>query len=221
MYDVRPDGSCFYRSVYHVLLHYGYLYQFCSYIFGQEISNEDVFVAQIRKHISKRIALGKDFNHIHQVYDKLSSDDDSTFMLIQEGLPTWFQRSVPQKPTNEQRFRSIVSKAILLTNSWASEIDIPIFMSLFRRCFGESLRLSIVNFREDTRTGLPPNFKMQKGNVYIVNLDEVHYNYLVHKNINTCAGNKVRNPSTRRCIKVDGRVGKRLLHMNARMSPLE
>ena len=193
VYDVNPDGSCFYRSVFNVLKYYGYLLPVCSYIFQQEIAVEDEFVRNVRKYISHKIINNKDHGHIHNMFVKLSEDDSETYAIILEGMPTWFTRKFPSQPQNEQYFRNTVATSILKMTSWASEIEV------------------IYN--------LPAKgFKMRKDKLYLLNLGEQHYKYIVNTKVKQCASQKMRNPITRRCVNVDGRVGSRILRYVDRSS---
>lgn len=211
IHDVAPDGSCFYRSVYNALKYYGYLLSFCLCVFGSYVNSEDEFVTAIRKHLAKIIREGKDQNHIHSIYTKLREDDDLTYSYILEGMPSWFVRRFPNRPSNENSFREQIAAAILKKTSWASEIDIPIMIAILRKCFRNKLDVAVINERNDTPSGLPKGFKMDKGKLYLLNLGETHYNYVVNSRLTPCSKYQIRNPTSLRCVKVQGRVGRKLL----------
>ena len=208
IHDVRADGSCFYRAVYNVLYMYGYIMPFCSYIFKQEIHDEDTFVSEIRAYISQMIATKKDKHHIQGIFEKLRADDDDTYTFILEGLPSWFANKFPKRPTNEDTFRETIAKCILSKSAWASQIDIPIMLRLFRRCFKGAITLHIVN---SVNGKAPKTFKPETNKLYLLNLDETHYNYIVPRHIRPCDVSKIRNPASRRCVRIEGRVGRKVL----------
>lgn len=211
LHDVTPDGSCFYRSLYNVLRVSGYLIPFCVFIFGnQMVNDEDDFVVNIRTYISTCIRRNKDGGHIHDIFDKLSTDDSDTYDLILEGMPSWFSRLFPKQPSDENAFRTKIARAVMRTTAWASEIDIPIVTYLFRKCFRDHVRFVILNT-------IPKRFTPLANTLYVVNIGEAHYNYLVPRQTTkrVCDSTEIRNPQTRRCVKINGRVGKRVLrHKN-------
>lgn len=211
VHDVKSDGSCFYRSIFYLLKFHGYLRSVCNYMFGKYIDSEEAFVSATRKYISYRIAHNKDGNHIHTIFRKLSEDDSATYDLISEGMPSWFRRKFPRLPKDERIFREQIAHSLLNKTSWASEIDIPIFMASFRKVVGNQVQFVIVNQRDDTPNGLPKKFKMEKDKMYLLNMDELHYNYILKSDAKECPERKIRNPRTRRCVKVDGRVGNNLM----------
>lgn len=210
VHDVAPDGSCFYRSIFQVLKYHGYLYTLCMHMFNTYISNEDEFVVATRRYLSNMVTKHKDSGHIHNMYVKLRDDDDMTYSIIIEGMPSWFVRKFPKRPSNEEVFRKEIATAIAKKSSWASEVDIPIFTAVFGKCFKNNLKLVVMN-EHHTQNGLPKGFKMEKGKVYILNLNETHYNYVVDTRIKVCIETQVRNPQSLRCVKKDGRVGRNML----------
>lgn len=211
VYDVKPDGSCLYRSVFQVLKAYGYLLPVCSYIFKREIYSEDEFVVEVRKYISDKIVYEKDHGHIHRIFEKLSKDEDDIYEVILEGMPSWFVRKFPEQPKNEREFRKIVATNILKVTSWASEIDIPIFMRVLNKSLKGAISIEVVY-------DVPPKNKWNKNKLYLLNLGERHYNYIVDSKVKQCSSKKIRNPLSRRCVNVDGRVGTRVLRHNDRSS---
>jgi hypothetical protein len=204
VHDVKPDGSCFYRSVFHLLKHYGFLYALCKHTIGRYVEQEDEFVVAIRCHISGLIREEKDKKHIHKLFEKLREDDTDTYRLILEGMPSWFVRKFPRQPKDEAMFREAIAHAVSRPSSWASEIDIPIFMRLFNRAMKQQVALRIVY-------AVPR--RLERNTLYILNLDELHYNYVVDTRVKQCPASKIRNPDTLRCVKVDGRVGTNVLRV--------
>lgn len=202
--DVKPDGSCFYRSVYNVLKCYSYLIPFCNYVFKRHYDNEDVFVVELRKYISSIITQKKDGNHIHNIFTTLREVDSMTYKEILNGMPSWFVRLHPNRPRDEDVFRENVATSVRRINAWASQVDIPIFMTIFNKCFKRHVTLTILN-------DIPAKMLMRKNTLFVLNLGEAHYNYIIYKRVHECDHMKFRNPSTSRCINVNGNVGRKVL----------
>jgi len=175
IHDVMSDGSCFYRSVFNVLKAHGVLERFCRCFLDDIVGDEDRFVKQVRHRLSIIIKNRDDHNIIKSIYKTLKAYDEESYALVLESLPSWLQKEFPSKPESLKAFRTVIAKRIAHMKSWASEIDIRLFTLLFEKCL-KGYKLFIFN-------GVPKqsSFKPEKNTLYLINIGEVHYNYIVLK----------------------------------------
>lgn len=210
IHDVKGDGSCFYRSVYGAAKSNGVLDHILRCFTDLAEVDENKFVQLVRYYISERIRSKNDFNVIRDVHGQLSTLDKKDYAMVLKSMPSWFAKSFRTLPKSEMIFRNTIAEKILLNTSWAGEIDISIFMKVLHGC-QKHVTLVILN-------NIPVNFKPKRRHLYVLNRGEVHYNYLsslVYGNspshvYKPCPEGKMINPATKRCVKINGYIGKKL-----------
>ena len=87
---------------------------------------------------------------------------------------SWAQKAIMKiknKNISYSDFTKILSDAILLTKSWACQIDIDIVRDVLKKCKGIH-KLDILNGSPDEK------FVCEQNVFYLVNLDEKHYKYI-------------------------------------------
>lgn len=212
LFDVLPDGSCFYRAVYNVLKAHNNLQKFvkCFLRSVDDYQNEeDLFVKHVRIRMSKLIKERKDHKYIKNVFKTLDDASKEDYLMILDAFPSWIREKYEKKPRSEESFRTFIAKHIKSLSSWASEIDITIFMHFINKCL-KTIRIHILNRIPSTR------FKPEQNTLYLLNVNEVHYNYLIFtpkpKNDagKPCKDNQIINAKTNRCIQYDGRTARSL-----------
>lgn len=201
--DVKGDGSCFYRSVYHSAKRAGCLGEVAACL-GAEAGTEIGFVRGVRGAIADRIIAGDDGGIIRDVYDNLKGLNVATFRQVMKGMPRWLSDEFTKMPAIEEEFRGKFAAGVREAENWASEIDVTIFKNMFSSCVG-SVRLVILN-------NIPDDFVPEAGKIYVWNIDEVHYKYVVPEyQMTPCPPGTIRNPETGKCVKIDGKIGKSII----------
>lgn len=201
--DVKGDGSCFYRSVYHSARRAGCLREVATCL-GAETDTEIGFVRGVRSALADTIEAGKDGGIIRDIYDNLSSLNVGTFRQVMKGMPRWLSDEFKTVPASETEFRTKFAAGVRHVENWASEIDVTIFKNTFKMCV-HSVRLVILNM-------IPDGFVPEAGSIYVLNIDEVHYKYVVPEHQMTpCPAGMIRNPETGKCVKIDGKIGKSIV----------
>jgi len=173
--DVKADGSCFYRSIYHAAKVSNVLDKLVHCFLNKEVAeyenDEEKFVTDIRNILGYKIENELDNGIIHDIFENISSYDSETYKAVLESMPSWFQKEFKKKPKKEDIFRKAFVKRIKDKKSWASETDIRVFTHIFNKCV-DDFSLVILNTEPDKK------FKPSKKTLYLVNIGEVHYNYL-------------------------------------------
>jgi hypothetical protein len=213
--DVKGDGSCFFRSLYLVLVHHGILKQtlikICELPRTTDFATitESRFVSIIRHLLSEYSLKSKITSNAYKhILD--ASKDRKSYKLILEFYPEWFVKLLDTIPENVQDFRLQYSQAILKKSSWISELEILLLQHLFTT----RLKTKIHIFANKAPS---KKFKFELNTIYLYNLNEVHYNAVL-PNLKTkqnrqttsiqqtslkskvCPDNKILNSKTNRCV---------------------
>tara|TARA_Y100000389_G_scaffold40327_1_gene34894 strand:- start:3935 stop:4564 length:630 start_codon:yes stop_codon:yes gene_type:complete len=190
--DVLNDGSCFYRSLYFSLRYTANINLFLRLFFHEEFSNkwtEEYFISRLRSFLSKSIKNGNDFDISENTFISLTSYDFETYTLI---INTLFDESISlileNKPKTLKKFRNILSKNILLNSTWVTQIEIEIIQKII----DNQINLEILH--------KIPNYKLNSKTVYLLNINEIHYNYILCRKLKE---NKIINPKTKRLVHIN------------------
>lgn len=178
--DVIGDGSCFFRSVYGAAKKKrGALKKIVTCFLDPDRlveyrNDEELFVKDMRSHLSNRIKKRTDGEVIKNLYRSFRALSEEDYALVIDSMPAWMERAFPEKPKHEGTFRSVISKKVLEKSSWVSEVEVNIVRDTLKHCIGDDLHIVILNTKPDKKT-----FKMKSKTLYVLNIDEVHYNYLI------------------------------------------
>lgn len=170
--DVKGDGSCFYRSLFAVLKHNNDLLDFNKCI-DVKRNDEEAFVQGMRSKLSEQIKKRNNKDYIKDLYVYLYGLDKENYDAITDAFPDWFQRKFHKMPSTLQEFRNIYSTEILKKTNWAFQPDIELTRAFLKKC--SNLRLEIINNR------VPKKYSFQHNTLYVLNLNENHYNAVLVK----------------------------------------
>lgn len=198
--DVIGDGSCFFRSIYHILLHMSkvdYVVQSLSKGKPPKVDSEDRFVRFLRSQLARRIAVKDDMNLISEIYNHLSSLDEETYQAITYSFPEWFQETFPDgMPKTETTFRNKVVKQLTNPYNWAGQIEVTLAQQIFKQL----LDINIHIFNHPPKT----SYRFEANKLYLLNKGEVHYVAILpeYKNpvTKSCPPEKILNKLTNRCV---------------------
>lgn len=189
--DVFGDGSCFYRSLYFSLRYTGNIIPFITLFFNEEFNSnwtEIFFVKKIRENISNRIKKNKDFNITEKVYKSLCEYDNETYIEVLTILfDSCLENELKTLPKTYNKFSNIISKNILSLSSWITQIEIEIIQHIIDDHFTFHIFNKI------------PTIKLDPNSIYLLNIDEIHYNYILCRKMQ----DKIINPKTRRLVSKD------------------
>lgn len=216
VHDVKGDGSCFFRSVYYSAKYTGKLKYILKHVIGikQAIINdwtEELFVTEIRKAFAEKLLNGPFLNDIHAYLREVYVNSRDTYDEIIMAYPSWFTIQFKHMPSNIETFKKQFSRHILKKSNWVSQIEVEYFKSILEkstrtRSSASSKAPLFVIFNK-----VPSNKKLLDcTTMYILNIDEVHYNYILCR-MCTPPKSKIINPKTKRCVKENGQTGKKLL----------
>ena len=159
---------------------------------------EDAFVTLARTFLSNTIIAHKDAKVIHNTFKYLKEQvkDRDTFELQMESFPSWWKRTfkiTKWKQMKEEEFRSTIAEEVLKKANWVSEMEVTIIKGIIKR--RAKIELKVLNDK------IPKT--LQKDVIYVLNLDEVHYNAVVPRVVTPkkCEeSSKLMNPETKRCV---------------------
>lgn len=203
--DVRGDGSCFFRALYHGATSRGLLTKVIARLHraGEskdappENATEDQFVKYVRLTIAHAILARRDKGVVRNAFKFLGGMDEETYdEALESTFPDWFVKVFKDGVgKSEREFRATVAKGVLKTGNWAGQIDLEILNKLL----GTKMRIVVLN-----SSGAVKKLKPIKGEIYVLNHGEVHYNAVLVKKTEakkkTCEADKVLNPKTQRCV---------------------
>lgn len=203
IHDVAGDGSCFFRSIYYALLNVSKVDHVVKTLHQgpkpPKVDTEDKFVRFIRNLLAKKIAQKDDMNMITEIYDHLSSLDESTYEAIIYSFPDWFKETFPDgMPKKEVTFRNRVVKAVTNFYNWAGQIEVTLTQQIFK----QHLNIDIHIFNHQPK----PSYKFDQQKLYVLNKGEVHYNAILPQykqaqpKTKTCSPEKILNRLTNRCV---------------------
>ena len=217
--DVRGDGSCFFRSLYHSMVQLPLKNRVIKSFDGKDMDiKEDAFVVLVRDFLSKVIKSKKDAKVIGSIYKNLKTQNKENLDLVIEGMSTWMQKIVKSSKWSKMtasKFREEIAEEVLKKNNWVSEMEVEIVKNILKRRADIDLRV--------LNSQLPKT--LPKDVIYVMNIDEIHYNAVVRKSrvVNSvssngsssdssgkkntikskrvlCDKNKILNPKTNRCV---------------------
>lgn len=176
--DVKGDGSCFFRSIYGAAKDKrGALKKLVKcFLYPEKLkeykNDEELFVKDMRHKLCDTILHENDGDVIKNIYSTLIELSDENYKMVIEGFPSWMRKEFKIKPQSEKIFRKTIAERVLKNSTWVSEIEVNIVKDTLKYCIGSGLNIIILN--------TPPNkyFKPKFKTLYILNIGEVHYNYL-------------------------------------------
>lgn len=213
IFDVKGDGSCFFRSLYNAAIHTGNISTVIRRLKTPNIPypeewTEDTFVRFIRysisdiitnpitgsmprRHIQAKEGLQDMFTNLKTIRD----ESKSTYKAIIDAYPQWFQNHFAKLPKSFTLFSKRLAKQVVRKSSWVSEIEVRMILQILH-----NVPIIILNS--------PPKRKDQLDckTMYLLNLGESHYNYILCRECNP----KILNPQTKRCVKRDGSIAKKV-----------
>jgi len=218
VHDVKGDGSCFFRSIYYSAKYTGNLRYILKHVIGikQPILNdwtEELFVTEIRKAFSEKLLNGPFLNDIHAYLHEVYVNSRDTYDAIIMAYPSWFTVQFKHMPSNIDTFKKQFSRHVLKKSNWVSQIEVEFFKNILeKRKRSKSSSKSSSNAPQFVIFNkIPSNKKvLDCTTMYILNVDEVHYNYILCR-MCTPPKTKIINTVTKRCVKETGKIGKKLL----------
>jgi hypothetical protein len=193
--DVKADGSCFFRSIYHSAKASGALKHIIKRLASSANTTmtETEFVKNARETLAHIILHKKDRGVIKNLYKHLQTLDKATYKTILDtSFPSWFVRSFRTLPNTEIDFREKLAKNVMIKTHWVSEVEVTLIKRVIES--KSSWRLRIINNNDQI-----PKTPTKKREIVIINVNEVHYMALLP--IKTCPEKtKILNPQTNRCV---------------------
>ena len=215
VHDVKADGSCFFRSIYHSAKYTGNLEYILKHVVDvrQPVLNawtEELFVTEIRKAFADKLHNGPFLNDVHAYLRDVYVNSEDTYAEMITAYPSWFAEQFQRIPRNVDTFKRRFSRHVLNKTNWVSQIEVDYFKSILARQPRSRSSSSKAPPQFVILNTVPSNKKiLDCTTMYILNVDEAHYNYVLCR---ACAPPraKVINPVSKRCVKTNGRTGKKL-----------
>jgi hypothetical protein len=221
VHDVKADGSCFFRSIYYSAKYTGNLKYILKYVIDVkkpvlEDWTEELFVTEIRKAFAIKLRNGQFLNNIYAYLHEVYVNSRDTYNEIIMAYPTWFTRHFKHMPNTLESFKEKFASHILNKKNWVSQIEVEFFKTILTKRMRSSASAS-----STATSSKPPEFvifntlppKTQVLNcttMYILNIDEVHYNYILCRMCKP-PKTKIINPVSKRCVSKNGKIGKELI----------
>lgn len=193
--DVAADGSCFFRSLYHSAKASGALNHILKRLKGTKTKDpgENGFVKLTREALSECIQKKEDRGVIKKVYQTLRVLNKEDYnIIVASSFPSWFASTFRSLPPSEETFRDKFAKKILKKTSWVSEIEVTLIRKMIH--VRSNWRLVILNSKPTEKWTPKPN------EIYVLNLNETHYNAILVIKEKQCASDKIFNKDTNRCV---------------------
>ena len=217
VHDVKADGSCFFRSIYHSARFTGNLPYILKYVIGVktpvlESWNEELFVVEIRKSFASKLLHGTFLDTIYTNLHDLYVNDKATYReIIMSSYPRWFVKLFKRMPHSLDTFKSQYASSVLKITNWVGQIEVEFFYNLLAKKHSRSSSQTKYPVPQLVILNNVPSRKAQLDckTMYLLNIDEIHFNYILCRKCEPPRA-KVLNPETKRCVKVNGALGKRL-----------
>jgi len=169
--DVQGDGSCFFRALYGVARKQHILHHLCIALQIAKPNDINAFIRSVRSRLARCIRGKKDNHIVSKVYSTLKALDTASYaVMIKSSFPSWFVRKMKTLPNTEDEFRHLFAKGVSKTSSWVSQIEVDIIKG-----FAQQKGIDIVILNREPTSPLAVRNKT----LYLLNVDEVHYKYLV------------------------------------------
>ena len=183
--DVKGDGSCFYRSIYHSIrntIMLEKIIRFFNYLYNEDVElsynpSEYGFVKFTRLLLAKLIFSRNDYKIVKDVFKYLNTLDEDTYNQVVSSFPDWFVKSYSYfKKMPEHNFRIYLGTSIEKTKNWVSQIEINIIQKVL-----EEIGITIIILNNTVKRKI----KFKKNEIYILNIDEYHYKSIVPYDTNS------------------------------------
>ena len=174
-YDVKGDGSCFFRALFCSLKINNMLENFmkCLFVDKSIIPDEDEFVQLIRYYYSDKILNDENlittnlYAYLKEQYEK----DRKTYRIITRNSIPWMNKL--KKFPNFNKFKEMFANKLKQTSYWIGAWEYEFLQIQMEKC--TNMIIYIFNDRIDE------DFVFEKNTVYLINLSEKHYNYIIPK----------------------------------------
>lgn len=172
--DVQSDGACFYRALYISLMHIDKLDKYSTCIGIPQISSENEFINQIKKFLLSQMIPS---DYITNMYQQLKSMDYLSYKTLIQSFDVSLKDKIKKLPSDIDKFRDILSKEISKNTCYASDIEI----SFLKTICTDIINITIFN------NNIKPSQSFNQNNIYLLNLDEMHYKAILpkYKNLNS------------------------------------
>jgi hypothetical protein len=174
-YDVKGDGSCFFRALFCSLKINNMLENFMKCLFVDEsiLPDEDAFVQLIRYYYSDKILNDENlittnlYAYLKEQYEK----DRKTYSIITRNSIPWMNelKNFPKF----DKFKEMFANKLKQTSYWIGAWEYEFLQTQMKKC--TNMIIYIFNDRIDE------DFIFKQNTVYLINLNEKHYNYIIPK----------------------------------------
>jgi len=187
--NVKGDGNCFFRAIYKSAKDSGNLGKLVKCFLEDSFenlehyeNNERDFIMDMREKLALNIEQELDggqinsiFEHLHgfDVHDKEAME---TYAMIVDTLPDWISTRFKNPPKTLAEFREAVCKNIRKQGTYVSQIEIDIFKYINDTFCNEPDKHVILNV-----VATAPQQDINLSQINIINVANIHYQYLAHK----------------------------------------
>ena len=196
-HDVDGDGSCLYRAIYNFLNDFhlkdefnncvfkdkNYLKKYEKWLKSEKQSKENeenFFVNIIRQTLRDRILKSEDYNITMKTYKYLSDvyhnyGIDNYKEVVKNNID-WMgsKKHIKTFPTFES-FKEKLANRIRTLGYWATELEVEIIQEILNHCSNLKIHIFIDK--------VPKNYKYRQNTIYLLNINGMHYNYIVPNSI--------------------------------------
>lgn len=196
--DVKGDGSCFFRSIFHSARHGKILPAVLKRLNIKDKPDEEGFVRQVRDTLAYMVLQREDRGIMTNIFEHLKELSSADYkQVITSSFPAWFVAAFRKLPKTENVFRDKFAEGVRKVTSWASEIEVRLLKLAIER--DGKYELVILNTPPTSTT------RFKKRGVYVLNLGEAHYNAVListskAKVTKECKQDQIYNEKTRRCV---------------------
>lgn len=170
LFDVRGDGSCFFRAIYQSAILTGNLTAISTSLhLPSPALKEDQFVLETRKRLAKAV-LDQQTPHV-KYYHHIRTVEANDQAMINKNLPAWLVQAAMNLPTPEA-FCAHAARALLSMTTWVSELDIEWMKS---HC---TLRILSIDHKMQWKQKPEQLLRKQKEELLLINVGSYHYMFI-------------------------------------------